>query len=104
MDEQTYLSLFAGIGGLDLAVEAHGFRCVGQVEFDPACSAVLARHWPDVPRWADVHGFSAAAYADERRGDADRSVQAGRGEPGPRRGTAAADTEAREDDPRGAGD
>jgi DNA (cytosine-5)-methyltransferase 1 len=56
----TYVSLFSGLGGLDLAVEAvTGFRCVAQVERDPACLAVLERHWPGVPRWDDVRSFPA---------------------------------------------
>lgn len=50
----TYVSLFSGIGGLDLAVEHFGFTCIGQVEWDASCSRVLERHWPDVPRWGDV--------------------------------------------------
>ena len=69
----TYLSLFSGIGGLDLAVEAHGYTCVGQVEYEPACVAVLERWWPGVPRWGDVHEFSAAGYAaGTRRGEGER--------------------------------
>jgi len=63
LDEPTYLSLFSGIGGLDLAVEAHGFRCVGQVEWDAHCTRVLERWWPTVPRWGDVTEFNATAYA-----------------------------------------
>jgi DNA (cytosine-5)-methyltransferase 1 len=66
-DEPTYLSLFAGIGGLDLAAEAWGYRCGGQVEWDAACTRILERHWPGVPRWGDVAEFTAAAYADRRR-------------------------------------
>jgi len=53
-DRGTYLSLFSGVGGLDLAAEALGFRCVAQIEWDRSCSAVLERHWPDVERWGDV--------------------------------------------------
>jgi DNA (cytosine-5)-methyltransferase 1 len=59
----TYVSLFSGIGGLDLAVEAvTGFRCLAQVERDPACLAVLERHWPSIPRWDDVRSFRANPY------------------------------------------
>jgi len=47
-------SLFSGVGGLDLAVAAHGFEVRWQVELDPWCTAVLEQHWPDVRRYGDV--------------------------------------------------
>jgi len=37
-------------------------RCIGQVEIDPYCLAVLERHWPDVPRWKDVRKFCRRIY------------------------------------------
>lgn len=55
--ELTHGSLFSGIGGFDLGFERAGFKTLWQVEIDPYCQAVLQRHWPDVPRIADIKTF-----------------------------------------------
>ncbi len=56
----TFGSLFAGIGGFDLGFERAGMQCKWQVEIDPFCQRVLAKHWPNVRRWDDVRTFPPA--------------------------------------------
>ena len=50
-----FISLFSGVGGIDLGLERSGWRCVAQVENNAYALAVLRRHWPSVPKWEDVH-------------------------------------------------
>lgn len=49
-----FLSLFSGIGGLDLGLEWAGWTCAGMCEFDPWCRALLAERFPGVPIHDDV--------------------------------------------------
>ncbi len=60
----TFGSLFAGIGGFDLGFERAGMECRWQVEIDPYCQKVLAKHWPDVGRWDDVRTFPPTPAED----------------------------------------
>jgi DNA (cytosine-5)-methyltransferase 1 len=50
----TFGSAFAGIGGFDLGLEWAGMECRWQIEVNPYRRAVLADHWPDVPRHGDI--------------------------------------------------
>jgi DNA (cytosine-5)-methyltransferase 1 len=58
--EITFGSLFAGVGGIDLGLERAGMVCVFQVEISDFCQKVLAKHWPGVPRFADIRTLSGA--------------------------------------------
>lgn len=60
----THLSLFSGIGGLDLAAEMAGFVTVGQCEWADYPTKVLEKHWPDVPRWRDIRDLNQATFAE----------------------------------------
>ena len=53
----TVGSLFAGIGGIDLGLERAGMQVRWQVEIDPYCNRVLAKHWPSVKRYGDIKGI-----------------------------------------------
>lgn len=54
MTDLTAVSLFAGIGGFDLALARAGVKVVAAVEIDPAARKVLARHFPDTVLFEDV--------------------------------------------------
>jgi len=48
------VSLFAGIGGFDLAFQRAGFEIVAHVEKDANCRKLLADKWPDAIALDDV--------------------------------------------------
>ena len=58
----THLSLFSGIGGLDLAAEMAGIVTVGQCEWADYPTKILERHWPDVPRWRDIRTLTKESF------------------------------------------
>jgi DNA (cytosine-5)-methyltransferase 1 len=64
MGDFTHLSLFTGIGGLDLAAEWAGFSTVGQCEWADYPTKVLEKHWPDVPRWRDIRSLTGDSFYD----------------------------------------
>lgn len=59
----THIDLFSGIGGFALAARWAGFRTICFSEIDPYASAVLRKHWPDVPNLGDITKANFEPYA-----------------------------------------
>ncbi len=58
------LSLFSGIGGLDLGLERAGMRTVGFCEKDPFAREVLRKNWPTVPQHGDVTNLKGDEFGE----------------------------------------
>jgi DNA (cytosine-5)-methyltransferase 1 len=55
---KTAVSLFAGIGGFDLALERQGVKVVASVEIDKKAQDVLRRHFPNSTIFGDITGVT----------------------------------------------
>lgn len=76
------ISLFSGVGGMDLGFERAGIETVLQCEIDPHARSVLERHWPGVERVEDVRDLRGTHCTDrlERLGSEPRDgLHPGRG-------------------------
>lgn len=60
------LSLFSGIGGLDIAAHAAGIETVGFCEIEPFAVKVLERRFPGVPIFNDVRTLTARELETKR--------------------------------------
>jgi DNA (cytosine-5)-methyltransferase 1 len=54
----TAVSLFAGVGGFDLALERSGVKVVASVEWDKKAQEVLRRHFPSSTIFGDISGVT----------------------------------------------
>jgi DNA (cytosine-5)-methyltransferase 1 len=50
----TGVSLFAGVGGFEIAMRNHNVKVVASVEIDKNCQSVLRRHFPESKIFDDV--------------------------------------------------
>jgi len=61
----THLSLFTGIGGIDLAAEWAGFTTVGQCDNAAYPTKILTKHWPNVPKWKDIRDVTKENFREK---------------------------------------
>ncbi len=63
-DRPTHMSLFSGIGGLDIAADWAGFETVAQCEKATFPYEVLNKHWCDVPKWRYIHELTVQSFRE----------------------------------------
>lgn len=60
----TGVSLFAGVGGFDLAMTRRGIKVVATVEIDKKCNEVLAKRFPDATQFTDIQQITGKDLID----------------------------------------
>lgn len=58
------ISLFAGIGGFELAAKWVGIETIESVEINPFCQKVLKKNFPNTPIYDDVTTYKTTSYCD----------------------------------------
>jgi DNA (cytosine-5)-methyltransferase 1 len=59
-----YLSLFSGIGGLDMGLEELGHECIGYSEIRKSSIDIYASHYPERVNFGDITKIDIAALPD----------------------------------------
>lgn len=59
-----YLSLFAGIGGFDLALDRNGYECVGYSDIHKPAITVYQSHFPGRRNYGDIRGIDPETIPD----------------------------------------
>lgn len=65
MSSMTHLSLFSGVGGLDIAAQWAGFRTVGLCEYADYPYRVLQKRFPGVPIWRDIRTLTGEDFREK---------------------------------------
>lgn len=60
----TAISLFSGIGGGDIALEAAGVDILAMCEKDGFCQDILKQHFPDTPLYSDIESFDPSDFGN----------------------------------------